>query len=931
MNPLKAFWNHLWEAFSPEENPFLAQERWGQGRHGRSPLEDSLRLILILIAPWLLVVALMRPHQTPLGIGLASLVSLIHIPLIFLAVALHCGRTFSREEQQGTLDLLLLVPMRRPRLVWYKLAGPLLTGFRVAAYGLPFYLLSLFLGGISAWTLLMLVVLCFLAALPVAGPWTFTLLYPGERAETTSRRMPSLMETFWLTCFVLLGVLIAGCVAVRGLDAVERSSTKAAYAFSVAHFEDGRSIVQMRRPYPDRSHFPDEPPSLHAQHLPLTVFVGLAEALGQSHLFFHTRLWLLPPVLLLVVGMMFNRVLAAAAWLHVAAAGEGRLRRWRTALSVGVAAGWLLLVLGYAWLPIEQGALAYLSSPLPSLANRLQECPIGEIRLHLTDPSVYDRIQALPPQDTRRVFLEHNLLQMVNAREVRRHAMAGLLLLLFTLTAVVGSLLLTVSGPWREHLEERYRRGAGMDRLLWEVGRRGLLILAAPVVFFLLVCLCGGFEPWRVPVANWGSYFLLTAATLLLCGSFGLWWTLAEARDPSGRSSRRLLTLFLAAVLLWPLGALLPKSPAVHATALISPFVSLALQYHPANEGLQKWYGWKPLPLEHGTATVRERTTEFAPPVAPWWMALVLQGLLAGLFLRAAEHLARQSPRAVEAESGKAVGPGWVERKVEGLLARLPGWLDNPVAFKEWRLLARQADLVVIGMLVIGMGMALVYAVLRWPYQIPYFGAMGPTPWGNALMLYLLFIGGLLFVLGPVSLGGALVKERESGSWPFVLVTPLSDGSIMRGKLGGLMASSLAVIGMALPGLVVLAAGGSLQLGATGRQWMPWLGVGIGISWFFSLTLLGSTAGLWAAWRRRNASAAQVSALFWTFLVSLFRLGMLPFLHDGPAVWIAWHGLALAVEGVAAVAFYLAACGCCHRARAGDISLEEGNASPSPL
>ena len=924
MNTLKAFWANLREAFSLAENPFLAQERWGRERHGRTPLEDALRLVLMLVAPWLLGVALLRPQQAPLGIALASLVSLIHIPLILLAVALHCGRTFSREEQQGTLDLLLMIPARRPWLVWYKLAGPLLTGLRVAAYGLPFYLLSLFLGGVSLWTLLMLGVLSFLAALPVAGPWTFTLLYPGERGETPSRRLPSLMETFWLTCFVLWGVFILGCTVVKGLDAVERNSTRATFAWSVVRFEGERAIAEMRRPY-FPMHAPEEPPSLLVQYLPLTVFVGLAEALGRSHHFFHTRLWLLPPVLLLVAGMMFNRVLAAAARLHVAAAGEGNLRRWRTVLSVGVAAGWLLLVLGYAWLPIEQGAIAYLASPLPSMAGSLQDCSPEDLRSCLSDPSVYDRIQALPEKDVRRVFLERNLLEMVNAREVRRHAMSGLLLLLLTLTAVVGGLLLIVSGPWREHLEERYRRGAGMQSLLGEVGRRVLVILAVPVVFFLGVCLCGGFSPWQGPWAHWLQYGLLTAAALVLCGSFGLWWTLAEARDPTGRSARRLVGVFLTAVLFWPLGALLTKSPAAHNMALISPLVSLALQYHPANEGLQKWYGWKsPLPQP---AQVQDSG---APLVAPWWMALVLQGLLTVLFLRAAGQLARQSPQ-TKAESGKATaGPGWMERKVEGLLARLPAWLDNPVAFKEWRLLARQADMGVIGMLVIGMGGGLVYAVLRWPDQIPHFGTMGDTPWGNALLLYLVFIGGLLFLLGPIATGGAWAKERESGNWPFLLMTPLSDGAIVRGKLAGLMASSLALIGMALPGLVVLAAGTSLQLGATERPGMPWLGLGIGVTWFLSLTFLGSTAGLWAAWRCRNASLAQVWGLFGTFGVGLVRAA-LPFLRYGPEAWLAWHGCALLVEGVAAAAFYRAACGYCRQVRAGDISLEEGEPARPPV
>ena len=149
MNPLKTFWSNLRRAFSPQDNPFLAQERWTHRHREQRPWWETLRLILLLGAPLALVMILRLPREAQTGLWLASLVSLVHIPLIFLVVAMQCGRVFAREEQQATLDLLLMIPMRRPWLVWYQLAGPILTGLRVAAYGLPLYLLSLLLGGIS--------------------------------------------------------------------------------------------------------------------------------------------------------------------------------------------------------------------------------------------------------------------------------------------------------------------------------------------------------------------------------------------------------------------------------------------------------------------------------------------------------------------------------------------------------------------------------------------------------------------------------------------------------------------------------------------------------------------------------------------------------------------------------------------------------------
>jgi hypothetical protein len=153
-------------------------------------------------------------------------------------------------------------------------------------------------------------------------------------------------------------------------------------------------------------------------------------------------------------------------------------------------------------------------------------------------------------------------------------------------------------------------------------------------------------------------------------------------------------------------------------------------------------------------------------------------------------------------------------------------------------------------------------------------------------------------------------------------MTPLSDGAIMRGKLLGLMASSLALGGMALPMLLLLAAGSSLELWGE-AAWAPWFLLGIGITWFASLAFVGSAAGLYAACRCRSASTAQLSGLFWTFLVSLMRLCLLPLLSGGPGWWLVWHGFSLLVEGVAAAGFYEAARSHCHRIRAGDIQFEE--------
>ena len=301
-----------------------------------------------------------------------------------------------------------------------------------------------------------------------------------------------------------------------------------------------------------------------------------------------------------------------------------------------------------------------------------------------------------------------------------------------------------------------------------------------------------------------------------------------------------------------------------------------------------------------------------------------------------------------------------MQRQLEHLLGHLPRGVDNPLALKEWRSMVRQADLIVTAMLVLGVGLGVAYAALRWPDQMPAVwrtwlfdqltqGALFHSrqvdfldthsyhivtglaprlagsesgPWSSALLLYLTFLGGLLFLLGPVSLGGAIAKERENGTWPFVLITPLSEGTIMRGKWLGLAALSGVLMVMALPLLVWFAAGSARELGYE-NPWLPWFLLGIGGTWFVSLAFLGSAAGLYTASRSRSASRARFGGLALTALIGLIRGLSLLWLGGSPGEWLLWHGLNLGMEACCAWGLYQAACRHCRQARNEDLQGEE--------
>jgi ABC-type transport system involved in multi-copper enzyme maturation permease subunit len=89
---------------------------------------------------------------------------------------------------------------------------------------------------------------------------------------------------------------------------------------------------------------------------------------------------------------------------------------------------------------------------------------------------------------------------------------------------------------------------------------------------------------------------------------------------------------------------------------------------------------------------------------------------------------------------------------------------------------------------------------------LSYIAASGALPWGLEIIggaLVLLQIA-LLILFAPSLAAGLVSSERESGSWQLLRMTPLSPGTILRGKLLSVAWPLLLLLGATLPGYIVM-------------------------------------------------------------------------------------------------------------------------------
>ncbi len=173
------------------------------------------------------------------------------------------------------------------------------------------------------------------------------------------------------------------------------------------------------------------------------------------------------------------------------------------------------------------------------------------------------------------------------------------------------------------------------------------------------------------------------------------------------------------------------------------------------------------------------------------------------------------------------------------------GPLTNPVAAKEFRCRRFGRShwmlrlLALCAIFSLGLSCVAVLGVLDW----------GVATIGS-IMVFLQMA--LLVLLAPSLASGLISSERETGGWVLLQATPLSAGSILRGKLLSVAWPLLLVLGATLPGYVVM-----IALQPEMAQQMIRVLACLGLTALFAVLLGAAVSSLF----RRTAAATTVAYL----------------------------------------------------------------------
>jgi ABC-type transport system involved in multi-copper enzyme maturation permease subunit len=198
-----------------------------------------------------------------------------------------------------------------------------------------------------------------------------------------------------------------------------------------------------------------------------------------------------------------------------------------------------------------------------------------------------------------------------------------------------------------------------------------------------------------------------------------------------------------------------------------------------------------------------------------------------------------------------------------GPVARLAGWLANPLASKE--LLARMrgprtfvvATLELLPLAALAFGLYAMIAGMRN-------GPLASAPAGKIFFAIVTALElGLICLLAPALTADLIAGERERRTLDLLLVTPLSRRQIVVGKLVAALGALLLLIVLALPIQAV-----AVLLGGIGVEE---LAVGLLILVLTAVTY-GCVGLYWSA-RLRTTRAAVLLA----YATTLFGIGLLPF------------------------------------------------------
>jgi ABC-type transport system involved in multi-copper enzyme maturation permease subunit len=194
----------------------------------------------------------------------------------------------------------------------------------------------------------------------------------------------------------------------------------------------------------------------------------------------------------------------------------------------------------------------------------------------------------------------------------------------------------------------------------------------------------------------------------------------------------------------------------------------------------------------------------------------------------------------------------WRERHVEGLaptpgLRRVPQWLGITAVAT-----ATTASSLLILVLSLAPGQTpadILRALLRFhPARV---AALLPDA-GVGFLVQSLVVMLLASLVVGIRCSGAVTGEREQQTWEALLLTPLSAGQVIRGKMWGVMGASYwYLLAYAAPAVVLAAFGGLLAL-----LWTAvWLAVTVLAMYFVG------AAGLWCSVRSRNSWRSLLGTL----------------------------------------------------------------------
>jgi ABC-type transport system involved in multi-copper enzyme maturation permease subunit len=318
--------------------------------------------------------------------------------------------------------------------------------------------------------------------------------------------------------------------------------------------------------------------------------------------------------------------------------------------------------------------------------------------------------------------------------------------------------------------------GKLLSRLLQVV-----LLLAVSLPMLLVTQALGG--------VSWGfvlSALAITLATVVMAGSISMYFSISSRRSGILVILKTLAAMgilfFLLPWLWYEYGRQVTSQTAMQSVFVHSnPYLML---------------GW----------LTKEMYSPAAAPSVPvyWWLnVLAMLAVAALLFGLAVWRVRREAMRQLVGDPGGWLG-SWRKRRAarSGRIRRVSG---SPVVWRELRSSVLASKwLGVLGWLLVLGGLAGTYA-LAWDELTDKYG-FGHIVYGIVLLI-------IVGLASAITTATGIAKEKEGGTWPLLLATPLDDRQIVLGK-------AVALARRCLPGCILVAFHFGLFVGLGYVHWV---------------------------------------------------------------------------------------------------------------